>query len=86
MRCKLRLLVPVLEPCILRHKAEFHIINFTRTVFRHDKERQAADVVAFGILAGVQIVFRTVYEADDVGILLDGAGLAEVGELGALGC
>ena len=50
----------------------------------NDKLRQAANVVATGVFARLGVVFRAVNKAHNVGVLLDGTRLTEVGELRTL--
>ena len=65
-------------------EAHLYIAHRAAALFGEDELGQAADVVAIGVDVGLDVVLGAVDEADDVGVLLDGAGLAEVAELGAL--
>ena len=66
-------------------EAHLHVVNLTRTVLGDNEQRQAAYVVALGILPAVEVILGSVDEAYDVGILLDGPRFTEVAQLGSLG-
>ena len=50
----------------------------------HNKFGQITNIATIGVSVAMQIVFGAVYEAYNVGILFDGAGLSKVAQLGAL--
>ncbi len=72
MTCGQGILIPILETGESAYETHLHIIHLTATVLGCNEFGQTTDVVTFGILAAVQIIFRTVNEAYDIGVLLDG--------------
>ena len=76
--------IPVLESGILAHKSHRHIAHRTTTVLGDDKFSLATNVFALGINSRLGVVFGTVNEANDVGILLNRTRFTKVAQLRTL--
>ena len=75
--------VPTVETRILSHEPQLYVGRGAGAVFGNDELGQTVDIVSFRILARFGVIFGSVYEADNVGILFNGARFAEVAEHGA---
>lgn len=76
--------VPVFEAGIFAHESQLDIAYGAASVFGNYELRQSAYVVAILVFGTFCIILGAVYEANDVGILLNGTRFAEVGEHGTL--
>ena len=74
-------LVPVFKANVFLAETHIHRVYTTVTVLRHYKLGQSAYIVALGIDTATLIILRTVYEAYNIGILLDSTRFTKVGEL-----
>lgn len=63
-------------------KTKLNVIHRAATVLSHNKFGQITNIATIGVSVAMQIVFGAVYEAYNVGILFDGAGLSKVAQLG----
>lgn len=78
---ELHIVVPVLETGVLGTETQFHIVDTTASVLGDYELGEAAYIVAVGVGIAPQIIFRTMNETHDVGILLYGAALTQVAQL-----
>src|SRR5574342_1109963 len=73
---------PVVEARVLLFEIQLHRSRGTVALLADDQLGQSLDAVA--VLVGRSLVhLRAIDEADQIGVLLDGAGLAQIGELRA---
>ena len=70
------------EAGVLAHEGELDVARGAVAVLRHDEVGCAQ--VRTPVLLGLDLVHRAIDEHDDVGVLLDGARLSQVGKLRAL--